>query len=251
MYPENRQFYLGTSGWAHRDWIGKFYPHDMPPAEYLAAYAQHFPTVEIEHTFFDLPAQEMVQAWYRRTPDGFVFCPCAPRQITHVDRLQNTQKTLQQFIEVISGLEEKLGPILLQLPEDFRYQELKTLESFLQILPQERQFAIEFRHGSWLKDSTYALLETYHVAWVIVDAAFLPRTPRVTTNFSYVRWHGHPGLSQQSTRQLDPVAAFQPWIPILRDLARQVPRIYGYVRNSSSGYAPRDSQTLQELLGEQ
>ena len=250
MCPENRAFFLGTSGWAHRDWIGKLYPHDMAPAEYLAAYAEHFTTVEIEHTFFEMPTQEMVQSWYRRTPERFIFCPCAPRQITHIQRLHNAQETLQAFVDVISGLREKLGPILLQLPDDFRYQEYGTLGSFLQTLPQEQRFAIEFRHGSWLKDPTFQLLEAYQVAWVIVDASFLPRTPRVTANYSYVRWHGHPGIRQQSKRQLDPIAVFQPWVPTLRDLARQVPYIYGQVRNSFSGYAPRDCEILQGLLGE-
>jgi uncharacterized protein YecE (DUF72 family) len=249
MCPENRQFYLGTSGWAHRDWIGRLYPHDTPPAEYLATYAQHFHTVEIEHTFFETPTREMVQAWYRRTPAGFIFCPCAPRQITHVQRLHHTQGMWQEFLDIISGLKEKLGPILVQLPDDFRPQELRSLETFLQTLPRAQQLAIEFHHGSWLKDATYALLETYQVAWVIVEAPFLPRTPRVTANFAYVRWHGYPGISQQSRRQIDPVAAWQPWIPILRDLARQVPNVYGYVRNRFSGYAPRDCQTLQKLLG--
>jgi uncharacterized protein YecE (DUF72 family) len=251
MDPENRQFYLGTSGWAHRDWIGKLYPHDVPPAEHLATYAQHFETVEIEHTFFETPTREMVQAWYRRTPNGFLFCPCAPRQITHVHRLQNAQEIWQEFLDVISELREKLGPIFLQLPDDFRHQEVQALETFLRILPHERQFAIEFHHGSWLKNTTYQLLETYQVAWVIVDASFLPRTPLVTANFAYVRWHGYPGISQQSRRRLDPVATLQPWVPILRDLARQVPSVYGYVRNSFSGYAPRDCQILQQLLGAQ
>ncbi len=251
MCPENRAFFLGTSGWAHRDWIGKLYPHDMAPAEYLAAYAEHFTTVEIEHTFFEMPTKEIVQSWYRRTPEGFIFCPCAPRQITHVQRLRNTQEPLQAFVEVIGGLREKLGPILLQLPDDFRRQEYSALEGFLQTLPQEQRFAIEFHHGSWLKDPTFQLLEAYQVAWVIVDAPFLPRLPRVTANFSYVRWHGRPGSGQQSKRQLDPMAVFQPWVPILRDLARQVPYIYGHVRNSFSGYAPRDCHILQGLLGEE
>jgi uncharacterized protein YecE (DUF72 family) len=100
-----------------------------------------------------------------------------------------------------------------------------------------------------LKDTTYQLLETYQVGWVIVDAPFLPRTPLVTANFAYVRWHGYPGVSQQSRRRLDPVTTLQPWIPILRDLARQIPNVYGYVRNGFSGYAPRDCQLLQHLLG--
>jgi uncharacterized protein YecE (DUF72 family) len=223
----------------------------MLPAEYLTAYAEHFATVEIEHTFFDMPTREIVQSWYRRSPEGFIFCPCAPRQITHVQRLRDTQETVQAFVEVIGGLREKLGPILLQLPDDFRRQEHRALESFLQTLPQELRFAIEFHHGSWLKDPTFQLLEAYQVAWVIVDASFLPRTPRITTNFSYVRWHGYPGTGQQSKRQLDSMAMLQPWVPILRDLARQVPYIYGHVRNSFSGYAPRDCEILQGLLGEE
>jgi uncharacterized protein YecE (DUF72 family) len=250
MSPETRTFYLGTSGWAHRDWVDRLYPHDMPPGEYLTAYARQFDTVEIEHTFFETPAREMVQSWYRRTPDGFTFCPCLPRHITHAQRLRNTQGLLEDFLAVIVELGHKLGPILLQLPDDFRRGEQEHLERFLQVLPQELQFAIEFRHGSWLKDTTFQLLEAHRVAWVVVDASFLPRVPRVTAPFAYVRWHGHPGVEQQTKRQTDPFAALHPWVPILRQLGRQAQRVYGYVDNSFSGYAPRDCQTLLELLGD-
>ena len=250
MSPEQRALYLGTSGWAHRDWLGQLYPHDLPPAALLTTYASHFNTVEIEHTFFDTPTRAMVQSWHRRTPDGFRFSPCAPRQITHVQRLHNTRGVLDDFLEVVGELGDKLGPILFQLPADFRHAEHTHLETFLQTLPQERQFAIEFHHGSWLKESTFQLLEAYQVAWVIVEASFLPRLPRVTAPFAYVRWHGYRGIEQQSKRQLDPVTAWRPWVPILRQLERQAPCVYGYVRNSFSGYAPRDCQTLQALMGE-
>lgn len=250
MSPEDRTFYLGTSGWSHRDWVGRLYPPEMPAAEYLAAYAQHFSTVEIEHTFFATPLRETIRAWRRRTPEGFLFCPCLPRQITHVQRLRQAQALVDAFYTTIAELEDKLGPVLIQLPEDFRRTERAHLETFLQQLPRQGQFAVEFRHGSWLKDDTWHLLEAYQVAWVTVDAAFLPRLPRVTAPFAYVRWHGHPGLGAQSTRQLDPGATLRPWVPILRDLARQAPRVFGYVRNSFSGYAPRDCQTLAALLGE-
>jgi uncharacterized protein YecE (DUF72 family) len=247
--PENRTLYLGASGWAHRDWVGKLYPHDMPPGEYLTAYAGHFDTVEIEHTFFEPPPKEMVRSWYRRTPDGFLFCPCMPRQITHVQRLRNFKGLLEDFLTVIVELGNKLGPILVQLPDNFRHSEQEHLEIFLQTLPQERQFALEFHHGSWLKDTTFQLLEAYQIAWVVVDASFLPRLPRVTAPFAYVRWHGRPGTGQQSTHQTDPVAALRPWVAILRDLMRQATPVYGYIRNSFSGYAPRDCKTLSELLG--
>jgi len=112
MSHEPRTFYLGTSGWAHHDWVGVFYAHDMPPTEYLPAYAQQFNTVEIEHTFFDMPTRQTVQSWQRRTPDGFVFSPCLPRRITHRQRLRDAESLLEDFIETMGELGDKLGPIL-------------------------------------------------------------------------------------------------------------------------------------------
>jgi uncharacterized protein YecE (DUF72 family) len=157
---------------------------------------------------------------------------------------------MDDFLAVITELHEKLGPLLLQLPENFRTSEQSRLETFLSTLPQTQQFAIEFRHGSWLKASTYALLEAYQIAWVVVEAPFLPRLPRITAPFAYVRWHGRPGVSQRTRMTTDPAAAMQPWLAIVRQLRRQGEMVYGFVRNSFSGYAPRDCTTLLELLGE-
>lgn len=240
-------FRLGTSGWAHHDWVGQLYAHDLPPAQYLRTYARHFATVEIEHTFFEMPTRQMVQSWQQRTPDGFTFSPCLPRRLTHGQHLHDVQGMLAEFVSTISALDTKLGPILVQLPEYFRSTEHDTLAAFLALLPSEVRFAVEFRHGSWLKDSTFQLLEQYQVAWVVVDAPFLPRLPRVTTDFAYMRWHGRPG--HQPRRQIDPAGAMRPWVPVLQQLAQQVPRVYGYVQNDFSGYAPRDCQTLCRLLG--
>lgn len=242
--------YLGANGWAHRDWEGKLYPHDCHPREYLTIYAEHFNTVEVEYTRFQIPTREMVQSWYRRTPDGFIFCPCMPRQITHEQRLHDTQRLVENFLATMFELGDKLGPILLQLPEDFRHPEHEQLERFLDSLPAEQQFAIEFRHGSWLKETIFERLEALHIAWVIVDASFMPRLPRVTANFAYIRWHGYPGVAHLAKRQTDPAAALHPWVPIIRQLQRQTARIYGYVHNHFSGYAPRDCQVLRGLLGD-
>jgi uncharacterized protein YecE (DUF72 family) len=247
MSPEQGALYLGTSGWAHRDWVGVLYTHDLSASEYLPTYARQFNTVEIEHTFFEMPTRQTVQSWQRRTPDGFVFSPCLPRRITHQQRLRDAQSLLEDFIGTVSELGDKLGPILVQLPEDFRRSEQESLEAFVATLPQQVQFAVEFRHGSWIKDTTFTLLEQSQVAWVIVDAPFLPCVPRVTASFAYVRWHGRPGY--QTRRQMDPVAALRRWVPILHQLEQQAQRVYGYVHNQFSGYAPRDCQILLELLG--
>lgn len=250
MPSDDRVFRVGTSGWSHREWVDTLYPQEMPPAEYLAEYARHFDAVEIESTWYEIPTKPTVQAWYRRTPDRFRFSPCVPRSITHEEHVQNIASILHAFLEVITGLADKLGPMLIQLPAQWRVSEQPRLEALLDLLPSDLTFAIEFRHGSWLKETTYQLLEARGIAWVIVDAPFLPRVSRVTAPFAYVRWHGHPGVGQRSRHQTDPAAAFRPWLPILRDLARQTSHVYGYVRNSFSGYAPRDCETLLRLLGE-
>lgn len=241
--------YLGTSGWAHHDWVGTFYPHDMAPTAYLHTYAQQFNTVEIEHTFFEMPTRQAVQAWQRRTPDGFRFSPCLPRQITHGQRLRDVQSLLTAFLDTIRELGDKLGPILVQLPENFRRtpQAQETLATFCALFPSDVPFAVEFRHGSWVNDTTFQLLEQHQIAWVVVDAPFLPRLPRVTARFAYVRWHGRPGHATR--RQLDPAAALRPWVAVLAALAAQAQEVYGYVHNHFSGYAPRDCQTLRALLG--
>jgi uncharacterized protein YecE (DUF72 family) len=250
MPSKDTVFYLGTSGWSHQDWAGKLYPHDVPAADYLSTYAQYFAAVEIESTHYGIPLRQTVQAWHRRSPDKFRFCPCVPRLITHDHRLQGCGAAMDDFMAVITELDDKLGPLLIQLPENFRINEHSRLEAFLNALPQTQQFAIEFRHGSWLKESTYALLEAYQVGWVIVEAPFLPRMPRVTAPFAYIRWHGRPGVAQRARTATDPATALQPWLAIVRHLRRQVDTIYGFVRNSFSGYATSDCATLLELLGE-
>jgi hypothetical protein len=97
-----------------------------------------------------------------------------------------------------------------------------------QLLARQRRFAIEFHHGSWCKETTLQLLETYQGAWVVVEASFLPRLPHVSGDFAYVRWHGHPGIRQRSQRQLDPGAALRPWVHILRQLGLNIAKVsYG------------------------
>ncbi|GIX45824.1 MAG: hypothetical protein KatS3mg131_0035 [Candidatus Tectimicrobiota bacterium] len=247
MSPE--PFLLGTGGWAYRQWVGSLYPPELAPADYLAYYARHFDTVEVASTFFSVPARHTVRAWYARTPAHFVFSPRLPRRISHELRLRHAERELEAFLAVISELAEKLGPVLVQLPADLRRSEQPQLEAFLQRLPSQPPFAIEFRHGSWLHESTFQLLEAHGVAWVVVDAPFLPRVPRVTAPFAYVRWHGRPGA--RAARQLDPAAALRPWVPMLQALARQAGRVFGYVQNSFSGNAPRDCLLLRQLLGEE
>ena len=140
---------LGTSGWSYKEWEGVFYPRDNK--DKLAFYSKIFRTVEIDSTFYAYPKKAMIQACARITPDDFVFSVRVPKLITH-DKKLDVQKgageDLMSFLHDLRPIEDagKLGPIILQLPQGFRYEDgLRRLIDFLGALPADLKFAVEFQ----------------------------------------------------------------------------------------------------------
>ena len=131
---EMASFYVGTSGWNYREWRGGFFPADLPTKRWLSFYASCFDSVEINYTFYRLPSKETCEAWYRQTPAKFRFVVKASRYITHIKRLREARKSWGDFLERVLVLKEKLGPILLQFPSNFRASEanLQTIDEFLE-----------------------------------------------------------------------------------------------------------------------
>ena len=112
--------YIGTSGWNYRHWRGNFFPEDLTTKQWLSFYASNFDTVEVNYTFYRLPSKESCEAWYQQTPENFRFTVKASRYLTHIKRLRNAQQSWNDFLERVLVLKEKLGPILLQFPSNFR-----------------------------------------------------------------------------------------------------------------------------------
>ncbi|MHC4989685.1 MAG: DUF72 domain-containing protein, partial [Planctomycetota bacterium] len=110
----------GTSGYAYKEWKGSFYPEDLPAAEMLSYYAQQLDTVEINNTFYRLPSEKVLLQWAEQVPETFVFVLKASRRITHMGRLKNVQDPLLYFLQSTSVLEERLGPLLFQLPPNMK-----------------------------------------------------------------------------------------------------------------------------------
>src|ERR1051326_896335 len=103
------EFFIGTQGWNYEDWIGPFYPRGSKTSELLSLYAKIFDTVEIDSTFYAIPSENLVKGWAERTPEHFSFSLKLPSEITHKNRLRDSQIILEQFIERISILGAKLG----------------------------------------------------------------------------------------------------------------------------------------------
>lgn len=156
----------GTSGFAYKEWKGIFYPADIKPPAMLAYYATKFSSVEINNTFYRMPSAEVVAGWAQQVPAGFTFVLKAPQKITHFKRLKDCEAEVDYFFGVARTLGTHLGPMLIQLPPNFKRDD-DRLSSFLAMVPDDVRVAFEFRNVSWLDDAVYSILRAHDAALVI------------------------------------------------------------------------------------
>lgn len=242
------QIWIGTSGWVYRHWMGIFYPTgpDRLPADaQLPFFARHFPTVEVNFSFYRLPEREVFETWRRQTPPGYLFAVKASRYLTHMKKLKEPEEPLARLMERATGLQEKLGPILFQFPHTWRAN-LPRLDAFIDALtPYEatgQRFAFEFRHQTWLVPEVYTLLERHNAALCLPVHPHVPIDPRLTADWTYIRFHAglHGiGLSEDELRF---------WASRLDSYRRTGATVYAYFNNDPEGHALRDATRLAQLL---
>ncbi len=160
--------YVGTSGWSYKEWKGTFYPSDLPANRMLRHYAERFPSVEVNNTFYRMPSERVLLQWAEEAPAEFKFVLKASRRITHINRLSGSDDSLEYFLRMATGLGERRGPTLFQLPPTLK-KDLPRLQEFLARIPKGWRSAMEFRHPSWFGDDVYETLRLRDVALVAVD----------------------------------------------------------------------------------
>ncbi|HEX4274998.1 MAG TPA: DUF72 domain-containing protein [Bryobacteraceae bacterium] len=234
--------WIGTSGWHYKHWLGPFYPPALSTPRMLRYYTGYFDTVELNNTFYKLPAPASLSAWRDSTPEGFHFAVKGSRFLTHMKKLNNAEAGLKKFLDAACILGPKLGPILFQLPPNWEIN-LERLDAFLALLPRGVRCAFEFRNATWNIPRTYELLTRYHAAYCIYDLAGYLSRIEITADFTYVRLHGPGGKYQGSYSN----AALQEWARKISDWQRALSAVYVYFDNDDSGHAPRDALRLREL----
>jgi len=177
---------VGTSGWNYDVWKGKFYPADLPAARWLAFYAERFPTVEVNSTFYRHPKRETYDAWSGETPERFCFALKAAQGITHRRRLKDAEDAVRFFVDGSAALAAKRGPVLFQLPPNFK-KDVERLRRFLGWVSGEIRAAFEFRHESWLDDEVFDLLRQAGAALCVADSEELATPCRATAPWGYLR----------------------------------------------------------------
>ena len=235
---------IGCSGWNYAHWRERVYPKGLPPRRWLEYYATLFDTVEVNTTFYRLPTRSAVAGWVEQTPKSFLFTVKASRYLTHIKRLTDMESGVARFYKRIQPLVDsgKLGPVLWQLPANFRRND-ERLQSALEHLPQGRH-CFEFRHESWFDDEVYALLCNRGVALVIGDNPKRPfQTHELTADWTFIRFHyGRRGRNgNYSERELEEwrrrIAAWRARVDV-----------YAYFNNDWEGYAVKNALWLRSRL---
>jgi len=265
---------IGISGWRYEPWRKVFYPQGLPQRRELEFCGRHFPTVEINGSFYSLQRPEYYGEWYDETPAGFVFAVKGSRYITHMLRLKNIEKPLANFFASgILNLRDKLGPFLWQFPPMFRF-DAERLARFFRLLPRSTaqalalarrrdarmtgrsrlaidadrplRHAVEIRHPSFMTGEFVRLLRAHGIGLVVADTAGKwPKMFHVTADFVYVRLHGDIRIytSGYSDR------ALATWARRIRGWHRDRRDVYVYFDNDVKVKAPFDALNLMQKLG--
>lgn len=238
-----KNLFIGTSGFSYDDWVDEFYPLDIASNKRLDYYAEHFNTVEINNSFYNLPAKKTFQNWADSVGEDFIFSVKANRYITHMKNLMVDQEPINRLLDRAEPLGKKLGPILFQLPPQWNVN-VERLKNFVKVLPSNQRFAFEFRNKSWYSDEIYQVLEENELAFCIHDHLDAPSPERITADFVYFRFHGPDGYyqSKYSDEELENYK-----LRIMNYLEKGL-KVYCYFNNDFQGFAVDNTKKLKSLL---
>lgn len=256
---------IGTSGFSFPDWVGPFYPAGTSQREMFTYYVKQFPMVELDFTYYRMPALSTMASLEARSPRGFQFCIKAHKEMTH-ELPADPAARAETFGRFLSALQPmmasgKLGCILSQFPWSFKNTPQNrdylafTRESF-----KELPVVIEFRNRDWVSDETFDWLRRLGLSFCCVDEPRLrglfPPLAVATGDIGYIRFHGrnaakwwshdHPG---ERYDYLYSSAELEEWLPKIRSVARDTRQTFVLFNNCHAGQAARNARMLAQMLG--
>ena len=243
---------VGTSGYNYPEWKGTFYPEKLPAAKMLPYYAERFPTVEINYTFYRAPTEKILEGWSKATPERFKLTLKAPKRITHDARLRECGDRVRQFLETAATLGPKLGVLLFQLPPNLK-KDLALFDAFLEAFaphgagvrrggpafPPRVRAAFEFRHASWLDEEVYARLRARNLALCVADSEKLATPVEITADYGYFRLRDEGYTADDIAR----------WADVIQEKAGACGEVFVYFKHEESGKGPEFGRMLMERLG--
>jgi uncharacterized protein YecE (DUF72 family) len=242
--------HVGTMGWSYNFWVGNFYDEGTRSNGYLTEYSKHFDTVEINNTFYRIPNVTSLEKWNRQTPDEFLFSAKFPQVITHQKMLKNCENEVELFLERMSTLQSKLGPLLLQFPPTFGPEKIALLTDFLSRLSKKHKYAVEVRNKKMFNEKLYSALREYSVALTLTPILSVPKTEQITADFAYIRWEGDRRTVKGTLGrvEVDRTDDIHDWANSIIGLSEKTKQVFGYFSKYYSGHPPTDAKMLLESL---
>ncbi len=230
---------VGTSGYNYPEWKGSFYPQTLSAAKMLPFYAERFPSVEINATFYRMPTPANVAGWVGQVPSSFRFTLKANRRITHDKRLKDVGDAVDFFVKTARALGPQLGALLFQTPPNLKCN-LEVFDAFLATVPEGTPAAFEFRHDSWLDDEVYARLRARNFALCVADTEARSVPVVATAGFAYLRLRDE-GYDDEAIRR---------WTALAQDLSTRCRDVFVYFKHEDAGKGAVFGQRMMELLAQ-
>lgn len=215
----------------------------MSSQQQFQFYAQHFDTVEINNSFYKLPPRSVFQNWYDNSPKNFLFVVKANRFITHMRKLTQPQEPITRLFNSIDALQEKLGPVLFQLPPGWKLN-VSRLEGFLAALPAGHRYVFEFRNHTWYHEDVYKILKQHNAAFCMYELAGHMSPLIITADFVYLRFHGPNEIKYQGTYHHN---TLQKWAKQCLEWQKEKKDVYVYFDNDQEAYAVFNALSLKKL----
>jgi uncharacterized protein YecE (DUF72 family) len=248
--------YVGTSGFQYDDWVGPYYPQDLPKNQWLGYYAKEFNTLEINFTYYRMPSAKAILLMAKKVPDRFLFTVKATQEMTHAR--ERAPKLFKEFTQAITPLREadKFGAILAQFPNSFRAgEESRDYIKWFREQLGDQPVVVEFRNKDWLTDETYELLHANNLGFCSVDEPFFPRVAKVTADIAYVRFHGrnfkkwwkHEHAYERYDYTYSP-EELKEWTPKIEEMTHAAERTFVFANNHYRGQGIDTARQLKLLL---
>lgn len=192
---------IGLAKWGRKEWVGKLYPDRTLERDFFAAYAKLFDTIELNAVFYSIPPEDLILKWKGMIAQNhkreFLLLPKMSRVITHIKRLNNAENETAQYINTLKLFGPHLGPILIQIGDNFGPKKLLDLELFIKGLPTDQKFMIELRQQDWFSDpfhrkTVFDIFSKYNIGTVITDSPGRRDClhMELTTPEAYIRFNG-------------------------------------------------------------
>jgi uncharacterized protein YecE (DUF72 family) len=249
---EKPQVYLGCAKWGRKEWLGKIYPKGTKDAQFLDHYVQHYNSIELNATHYQIYGPEMIERWAQKAKGlHFKFCPKVPQVISHYSSFKNVDRMTDDFLAGISAFGSRLGPVFLQVSETYSPERRDNLFAYIASLPKDVQFFLEVRHPGWFADKDLlkellSFLQEQQVGFVITDTAGRRDCAHMylTIPQCFIRFVGNSLHPTDYTRIDDWVNRLQHWIE------KGVQEIYFFMHMHNEAYSPELTVYTADKLNE-